>query len=142
MNRIFTAADGRRYFRDSHGAFREIAMSTDLGVPSVPHVQDTQQVRATQSVTGKSVGGYGHTSPNAVDDPAYIREHYPAQRGVDGEPIEHAGSANHPLNNLKGWLSDMPYRPTRLPEEIVAEQRAIAAAELAAELAAERKNDD
>ena len=131
MNNIFTAADGRRYFRDSRGAFREIAMSTDLGVPSVPQVEDTQ-IQATGSFSGKSQGGFGNDRPNACDDPQYRLRHYPSQRGADGEPIEHAGSANHPLNNLKGWLSDMPYQPTRLPEKIMAEQNAIAAAELAA----------
>jgi hypothetical protein len=129
----FTAADGKRYFKDSHGAFREVGTRTDLGVPSVPQVEETRQVEAAQSITGKSQGGFGNTQPNACDDPEYLRKHCPSQIGVDGEPIEHAGSANHPLNNLKGWLSDSPYQPTRLPEEIVAEQNAIAAAEVAAE---------
>ncbi|MGA9932226.1 MAG: hypothetical protein WBQ13_14870 [Terriglobales bacterium] len=132
MSNIFTAQDGRRYFRDHFGAYREVNTSTDLGVPSVPQVQDTQ-VRATRSFSGKSEGGYGNRAPNAVDDPEYLQKHFPSRRGVDGEPIVHAGSDNHPLNNLRGWLSDSPYKPTRLPEEIVAEQIAVAAAEAAAE---------
>jgi hypothetical protein len=46
-------------------------------------------------------------------------------RGTDGEAVEHAGNRNHPLNSSVGWLCDRPFRPTRLPEEIVAEQIAL-----------------
>ncbi len=128
---IFTGTDGKRYFKDSRGGFREINVSTDLGVSNTPEVQHTEA--PAKAFSGSERGGYGNAQPQGCDDPAYIRDHYPSQRGIDGEPIEHAGSANHPLNHLTGWLCDIPYRPTRLPEEIVAEQNAIAAAEMAAE---------
>jgi hypothetical protein len=123
MSDIFTAKDGKRYFKDSTGAYREVNTSTDLGVPSVPRKENNALQPPARSYSGDQQGGFGHTAPNACDDPAYIQRHYPNMIGTDGEPIEHAGSANHPLNQRQQYQT--PYQPQPSPEEL----RAIWAAE-------------
>ena len=61
MSNIFTAQDGRRYFRDHFGAYREVNTSTDLGVPSVHRFRTLRyEPRGHSLENRKAVMGTAH----------------------------------------------------------------------------------
>jgi hypothetical protein len=139
MSEEFQAKDGKQY-REVNGCYYEVRTGADVhaqfnqGGRSVRAQMDRNPgyVDDTKQPEGKPLKGVqegrdygGPNGGNACDDPAYLAAHYPSHRGTDGEPIEHAGSSNHPLNNLH---TPQPYTRQYTPEELPAKWAAEDAA--------------
>ncbi len=108
----FEAKDGKTY-REVNGSYYEITgadrhRQMQEGGRSVAGQMDRNPytVDDTKLVEGPALKGVqegrewgGPAGGYECDSPGYRAKHMPGQRGTDGEPVLHAGSDNHPLNN-------------------------------------------